>query len=226
VDDLHRVTKLCIGWPWQPPTMWTRITNNYLSLQRPENSFWVRGLGWCPARRHIDICEKAISGEASHLLIIGADQIHPKDMIPRLIARIEDNGCDVISVPIPTNGNTDKIKYFQKCAWVQNKSGKLGEWDLIDLSKGDLQQIKSIGSGVLMFPVSALNQIRKPWFKEHFDPLTYKRISCMDIEFAYRLECDAGLKVWTDTTIKVNHWIPFEVDETFEKRFEDWNEKE
>ncbi len=205
--------------------IWSQVVNNYLSLQRPENSFWVRGYGWCSAKRHIDICEKAIAGEASHILILGADQLHPIDMIPQLIARIEQDGCDVIVALIPCSGKTDRVKYFQKSAWIQNKSGKLGDWDLIDPSKGDLQEIKAIGSGVLMFPVSGLSRIGQPWFKEHFDPLTYKRNASMDFEFVHFLELKAGLKIWADTTIKVKHWVPFPIDETFEKRFDDWNEK-
>ena len=202
--------------------MWSIVLENYLSLQRPENSFWVRGTGWCPARRHIDICEKAIIGGASHILIIGADQIHPVDMIPRLIDRVEQDGCDVISSLVPTNGHTDKVKYFQKCAWVQNESGKLGDWDLI-FPTGDLMRITGIGSGVLMFPVSALERMKKPWFIEHFDKETYKPIYVMDTEFVHRLAVEAGLELWVDTTIMVKHYIPLAVDETFQKRFEDWN---
>lgn len=203
--------------------VWSKVTENFLSLQRPENSFWVRGIGQYPARRHIHVCEQGIKGKASHILMLGADQIHPVDMIPRLIARIKQDGCDVIASLVPTNGNTSKVKYFQKCAWVQNESGILGDWDLIDPAKGDLQRITAIGSGVLLFPVSALVELKKPWFKEHFNELTYERIHCMDTEFVHRLELEAGLKLWVDTTIKVKHYIPFPVDETFEKRFEDWN---
>lgn len=224
--DLHRVTKLCIGWPWEPPMVWSRVVDNFLSLQRPENSFWVRGIGQYPARRHIDLCEKAIMGQASHLLILASDQIFPLDIIPRLIARVENDGCDVISALVPTNGHTPKVKYFQKCAWVQNESGKLGDWDLINTSKDELIRITAVGSGVLMFPTFALSQVLKPWFREHFNPENYERIHCMDTEFVHRLELEAGLKLWADTTINVRHWIPFPVDETFEKRFEDWNEKE
>ncbi len=222
MDD-HRVTKLCIGWNWQPPTIWTSVVNNFLTLQRPENSFWVRGDGWCSAKRHIHSCEKGIAGGASHVLFVGSDQIHPIDMIPRLISRVEQDGCDVISALVPMHGYSKKARYFQRTAWVQNESGKLGDWDLIDPNKGDLQRITGIGSGVLMFPVSALRKVQKPWFKEHFDPITYERIGCMDTEFVHRLELEGGLKPWVDTTIKVKHWIPFPVDETFEKRFEDWN---
>lgn len=225
-DDLHKVTKLCIGWAWEPPMVWSRVTENFLSLQRPENSFWVRGVGECPTRRHIDICEKGLAGGASHILFVGSDQIHPLDMIPRLIAKIEQNGCDVITALIPTHGGSDKVKYFQRCAWVQNKSGKLGDWDLIDPSKGDLQRITAIGSGVLMFPTSGLTRIKEPWFKTHYsNNLTYTRIGCMDTEFVHRLDLEAGLELWVDTTIKVKHLISFQVDETFEKRFEDWNDK-
>ena len=214
--------KLCIGWPWEPPSIWSGVMENYLSLQRPENSFWVRGIGQYPARRHIDILEKAVAGEASHILIIGADQIHPIDMIPRLIDRIEKDGCDVITALVPTNGHTSKVKYFQKCGWVQNESGKLGDWDLINPTE-DLMRITGIGSGVLMFPVSALERLEKPWFIEHFNEQTYERIHCMDTEFVHRLERDAGLELWVDTTIKVKHLIPMPVDDTFEERFDDWN---
>ena len=143
-------------------------------------------------------------------------------MIPRLIARIEQDGCNVITALVPTNGHTDKVKHFQKCAWVQNKSGKLFEWDLIDPTE-DLMRITGIGSGVLLFPVTALFRMKKPWFIEHFDEQTYERIHCMDTEFVHRLEIDAGLELWVDTTIKVKHLIPFAVDDTYVERFDDWN---
>ena len=220
---MPKVARLCIGWPWEPPTVYSKVMDNYLSLQRPESSFWVRGLGQYPARRHIDICEKALVGKASHILIIGADQIHPTDMVPRLISRMEQDGCDVISALVPTNGKTGKVKYFQKCAWVQGKLNELGNWDLINPTE-DLMRITGIGSGVLMFPVSALHQLERPWFIEHFNTKTYERIHCMDTEFVHRLELEAGLKLWVDTTIMVKHYVPLQVDETFMDRFDDWND--
>ena len=221
-NDLYQVTKLCIGWPWQPPMLWSKVVDNYLSLERPQNSFWVRGNGDCPARRHIDICEKAQEAGASHILILGADQIHPIDMIPRLIKRVEEDKCDVISASIPANGIAGKAKSFQRTGWIRDGT-KLVH---LDPSAGDLQETATIGSGVLMFPTIALDSMMKPWFKDFRDPETLKFKGMTDSEFVLALAFCTKMKIWVDTTIDVKHLLPMEVDGSFEERFKDWNEVE
>ena len=62
LDGKEKVDKLAIGYPWVSQFMWTAFTENALNLQRPQNSRFFRGMGWCPARRHIHICEQAIHG--------------------------------------------------------------------------------------------------------------------------------------------------------------------
>lgn len=218
-NDLHQVTKLCIGWPWEPPMIWTKVMDNFLSLERPQNSFWVRGEGWCPARRHIDICEKGQEAGASHILILGSDQIHPIDIIPRLIKRVEEDKCDVISASIPANGNVGKLRWFQRTGWV--KDGY--ETAILNPSKGELQEIATIGSGVLMFPTVALDSMPQPWFRDFCDPETLKFKGMTDTEFVTALAWSNKMKIWVDTTIEVRHLIPMEVDNTFEERFNDWN---
>lgn len=211
-----KVEKLCIGWNWSSPFAWTKVVDNFLTLETPSDSFWVRGKGWCGARRHNNLCEQA--KDSSHILMIGCDQIHPVDMIPRLIERVE-NGCDVITALVPANQNPGDANYFQKLAFIKDGEG----FKVPDLTE-DLIEIDYIGSGVLMFPTSALSKIKKPWFKETFSDIeTYERTGYVDSQFVYRLKSEAGLKVWVDTTINVKHLIPFEVDETFEERFNDWN---
>ena len=220
-DDLHRVTKLCIGWPWQPPMCWTKVMDNYLSIERPQNSFWVRGGGGTTARRHIEICEKGQEAGASHILILGADQIHPIDMIPRLIKRVEEDKCDVISASIPANGKPGKLRYFQRSGWVRSRSeNRLVN---LDVSKGELQKIATIGSGVLMFPTVALDDMMKPWFKDFCDPETLEFSGITDTEFVTALAFSTKMKIWVDTTIDVKHLLPMEVDGSFEERFNDWN---
>lgn len=212
-----KVTKLCIGWPWSSPFSWTQVVDNYLSLEIPCDSFWVRGKGWCGARRHINICEQA--KDASHILIIGSDQIHPLDMIPRLIERVE-SGCDVISVLVPANKAPEGSKYFQKLAFIE---GKDGEFSVPEFDK-DLMEIDCIGSGVLMFPTTALDKIKRPWFQETFSDIkSYERRPQVDSQFVWRLKKEANLKIWVDTTIDVKHLIPMQIDSTFEGRFDDWN---
>jgi hypothetical protein len=94
--------------------------------------------------------------------------------------------------------------------------------EVIDPTQGDLQEIDFIGSGVLMFPVEILEAIKKPWFYETIDPSNMQRMANMDCMFVWRLKREGHARVWVDTTIKVGHCHVFNVDETFQHRFEDW----
>lgn len=233
----RKVEKLAICYPWVSPFIWTLFAENVLNLQKPENSRWFRGLGWCPARRHIDFCEKAIEWGASHILILGADQIYEYDMIPRLINRIEQNECDVIAAMVPTRGHVARMNMrpFQPMAWRFKEGMQFKEYrgyeedgdmiEVIDPKNGDLQKIDFIGSGVLMFPTDALNHIPKPWFAEKFTQDRMQRMASMDTRFVWELKSCAHLQCWVDTTIKVGHLNTFIIDDSFQYRFEDWAER-
>lgn len=215
-----KVEKLCIGYPWNSPFFWTRVMDNYLSLARPDNSFWVRGGGWCSARQHNHICEQAIEGNASHVLILGADQIHPVDIVLQLIAHIE-SGIDVIASLVPANGKPDGLRFFERAAW---KEDGIKHFEKIDPDGQPVQEISCIGSGVLLFPAEALQTLQTPWFQEDIDQATYQRTPCMDSRFVWRLKHEAKVSIFVDTTINVKHLIPMEVDDTFKERFNDWND--
>jgi len=238
-----KVEKLAICYGWTSPFMFTRFMDSGLNLQRPANSRWFRGIGWCPARRHIDFCQKAIKWGASHILILGTDQTFPEDMIPRLIERVEEDGCEVISALVPTRGYIERMgmKPFQPVAWrfkpFSGKNipkGKIREYrgfdldgdmmEIINPADGDLQRIDCIGSGVLMFPVETLLALQKPWFSETFVVEDYRREASMDTRFVWNLKLQGGAQVWCDTTIKVGHLNIFEIDETYQDRFGDWDE--
>lgn len=217
------VEKLAIGWPWDSPFIWTPFALNLVNLERPSNSMVFQGRGWCPARRHIHICEQAIECGASHVLIIGSDQIHPIDMIPRLISRVEDDGCDVISALVPTRGHIPRqeMKPFQHMAWKLHGDGSNS---VVKVEDGDLQKIDFIGSGVIMFPIDCLLTIEKPWFKETYDIKNMGRVACMDTRFCWELKVNAGIDVWVDTTIDVRHLSTFSIDRTYSKRFADFKD--
>lgn len=219
-----KVEKLAVGYPWSSPFIWDAFAFNALQLERPSNSKWMRGRGWCPARRHIDLCEQALEWGASHILILGADQVHPTDMIPQLIKRIEEDGCDVISALVPTRGTIPKqnMKPFQAMAWRYLGNGT-DDYESVNREEGELQKVDFIGSGVLLFPASALSSMSKPWFKEHYMAHNMARIACMDTNFVWRLKMEAGLTIWVDTTIKVGHLSPMMIDDTFSERFSDYS---
>jgi len=236
LDGKVKVDKLAIGYPWVSQFMWTLFTENALNLQRPTNSRWFRGMGWCPARRHIHICEQAIKYGASHILILGSDQTYPEDMIPQLIKRVEEDNCEIITALVPTRGNVPimHMKPFQPMAWRWKPNTKPREYrgyeqdsdmfDVIDPRAGDLQKIDFIGSGVLMFPVDDLLMMKKPWFYEQFDPETYVRQASMDTRFVGKLKSVSGGQVWVDTTIQIGHINPFVIDRSYQDRFGDWDE--
>ncbi len=193
--------------------------DSYLNMERPSNSFWVRGEGWCSSARHNNVIKKAIEGGASHILILGADQVHPLDMIPRLITKVED-GFDVVSAQVPMRGKVEGSPWYSmSTGFVRNADG----FDLVE-DAPSFYKVDCIGSGVLIFPVYALDKLKKPYFKEIVeDEAEYIRKPNQDVVFTQRLT-NAGFEIWVDASIKVTHGGWMAVDETFKERFNDYNE--
>jgi hypothetical protein len=244
--------RLAVGTPWASPFVWTRWADAMLNLERPgaiRNALgqlepsevrFFRGVGWCPARRHASICEKALEWGADLICIVGADQIHPEDMLPRLVARWNE-GYEVIAALVPARGfvGWQEMLPFQRMAWrlktagaapsvsletLNAANGVPAAVDVVDPAAGDVQPINFIGSGVLMFHRDHLLALPKPWFSETFNPETMERLASMDTTFVWRLQTEAGAQVWVDTTIKVRHLHAFEIDETYPERFKDWTQ--
>ena len=233
-----KVESLAVGYPWASPFIWTQAAENMCNLIRPPGipTTFIRGLGWCPARRHIDICEKAVALGVSHILIIGADQVHPLDLIPRLVRRVESDGCEVICAMVPTRGHVtgQATRPFQPMAWrfkhntdIRTFRSLQEDGDMVeqlDPSGGELQRLDFIGSGCIMFPTDDLLALKLPWFGESYTSDAYKRKAIMDTIFSWRLHVEAGAKLWVDTGIKIQHLNIFEIDDTYQYRFSDWVE--
>jgi len=234
--------KLAVGYPWSSPFMFTQFVDSTLNMRHPEGYEvkYFRGTGWCPARRHIDLCEKAIEWGADLICIIGTDQVHPPDMLERLIQRW-DEGCEVTAALVPVRGYVawQEMRPFQPMAWRFKTNTEMGtndyrqyrnmdlDSDMIHVIKredGDLVKAHFIGSGVLMFHADHLLSLKRPWFYEtignHEDQT---RIANMDCTFAWRLQNEAFATLWVDTTIEVKHLHTFEIDDTYSDRFSDWD---
>lgn len=241
--------KLAVCTPWTSPFMWTGYVDAMLNLERPTEVRtllgtveplqvrFFRGPGWCPAKRHQSACDQALAWGADLICIVGADQVHPPDMLHRLLARWEQ-GCEVIAALVPSRAyiGWQDMKPFQAMAWRLKRGSGLtvealnegrdarNEVDVIDPADGDLQVVNFIGSGVLMFHRDHLAMMPRPWFSEAYDPATLERTASMDTRFVWRLQAEAGATVWVDTTIKVRHLHAFEIDETYAERFLDWRQ--
>lgn len=236
-----KVERLAIGYPWASPFIWQKHHQNVLNLERPAGLpiRWFQGKGWCPARRHIHFCEQALEWNASHILIVGADQTFPEDLIPRFIKRVEVDGCEVICAMVPTRGLVPwtPMRPFQPVAYrfkegmeAHNYRGYEQDREMIELVEpGDkeLERIDMIGSGCIMFPVDDLLAIGKPWFGERYVHEDLKRQASMDTRFVWELKAKAGAQIWLDTTIKLGHLNDMEIDDSYQHRWtrEDWQEE-
>ncbi len=226
--------KIAVGNCWSSPFIWTAFADTILNLQHPrghEVKFFI-GKGWSSPRRHNHLCEQAVDWGADYLCIIGSDQIHPEDMLIRLVKRIEE-GCDAISALVPFRGFVDWqfMKPFQLMAWrfecdgLRSFNSIRSDGDMakpISREDGDLQRVHIIGSGVLMFSIDHLLALPKPWFYDHTDFKSQHRVADMDTAFVWRLQQFAGATIWVDTTIKVKHLHVFPIDDSFADRFQDW----
>src|SRR3990167_2642811 len=229
--------KLAVGIPWESPFMFTRTADSLLNLSRPSgvDVRFFRGSGWCSARHHQDLCDKAVAWGADAILILGPDQVYEEDLLERLLARYT-GGCEVVAAMIPARMMVpgQKMAPFQPMAWrireteARKYRDPQRDADLIEVvtpEMGDLQEIDVIGSGVLLFSVDALKRLKRPWFFEQIRAQDYQRAPGMDSTFVWRLKKEAGQKVWLDTTIKVKHLHVFEIDESFQSRFADMGAK-
>lgn len=228
--------KLAVCFPWESPFVFTQFVDSILNLQRPEGVElrFFRGVGWCSARRHTDLCEKALAWGADEILIVGADQLYPEDMLVRLIERWRQTGGDAIAAVVPFRGyvgwNGD-MKPFQPMAWrlvgdgTRPFRGVDKDPDMIKIIRpinGDFQRVNIIGTGVLMFSREHLLAVKRPWFYDQVDRNTLHLVSDMDAKFVWRLQTEGKAKLWADLTIKVKHLHIFQIDETFQDRFMDW----
>ncbi len=232
--------KLAVGYPWSSPFVYTEFTDSTLNMEHPEGCEvkYFRGVGWCPARRHIDLCEQALKWGADLICIIGADQVHPPDMLERLVRRFHE-GYELVAALVPVRGYVgwQDMKPFQSMAWRLKTNSETGNMDTgcyhgmdVDADKihvvtradGDIVKANFIGSGVLLFHRDHLLSLKKPWFKETIIEESQKRIANMDCTFVWRLQNEGGAFLWVDTTIEVKHLQIFPIDDSYSERFSDW----
>jgi len=244
--------KLAVCYPWSSPFMFTGFVESTLKLKRPEGFEvdFFRGAGWCPAKRHLVACEEALEWGADLICIIGADQVHPPDMLVRLVDRWKE-GYEVVSCLVPARGYVEwqPMEPFQPMAYRFKTNTELGETGIKDIQYRNYENMEEsgrllhvvtradadengmarcqfIGSGVLMFERDHILALEKPWFYETYEHETQTRLACMDSKFVWRLQLEAGAKLWIDTTILVRHAHVFEIDDSFSERFADWTNKE
>ncbi len=194
-----------------------------MKLRSPDGveMYYFRGRGFCPARAHNHFCEQALEWGADVIIIVGPDQVHPPDMLEKLIAH-RGAGRLLVSAIVPFRGYVAEAgmeRPFQPVAWQTRNNKPV----VVNPKKGNLQVIDAIGTGVLMFPAAALKLVSRPWFEEKIvDADTYTRSADQDVRFVKRLIKATHEKLYLDFTIKVEHLNVFPIDDSFQHRFGDW----
>lgn len=234
--------KFAVGYPWSSAFIFSDFAAHLPNLERPEgvDVKFFQGKGWCPARRHIDLCEQAVNWGADLICIIGADQVHPPDMLVKLYKRFEE-GYDMVGAMVPARGYVEWVdmKAFQPMAYRFKTTDEVGSdkfrryegykksRDMLHVIKredGDIVPCHFMGTGVLMFHVDYLLSLKKPWFFETINKTNQEREACMDMKFVWRLQSEAGANLYVDTTILVKHLHVFKIDDSFQYRFRDWHD--
>lgn len=228
--------KLAVLVPWSSPFFWTPTAFNLMNLQHPEG--WevrfIQGEGWCPSNRHNMCITKALNWGAHAMVFMGPDHWVETDCLVRLIKHLDD-GWDMACGWVPSRGTRigpndqayPKIAYKKKDPDVL-PSVKIPvlyhndeEWDVITTG-AESQEIHIIGTGILMFKVEVVADMKRPWFSEFIqkDSL-FSRFPVQDSHFVYRCTIVGGNRLWLDTTIEAYHLDVFPIDETFAEKFVD-----
>ena len=184
---------------------------------------FVRGGGWCNARRRINSCEIAIASGAKYLVMLDADQTYPKDILLKFVKHMEE-GKDMVAAMVPQRGYRagTGMKPFQRLAWKSNDN----ETTIPVLPEdGDVQPCIMPTCAALICRSKDLSRLSQPWFRDQFNPETMEREFAEDLYFTMHIQKELGLQAWVDTTIEVKHLHLFSIDGTFVDRFEDWAEQ-
>lgn len=231
MEENQEETKIAVCVAWDSPFIWTAPSFNMMNWERPDGCQvrFFMGSGWCPAARHNDLVAKAQEWGADLILFNGGDHLCPKDIIPRMLARI-DEGWDIVQAMIPSRGVCwDGVPFH---AISYKVVGPMQQVDPLLHASRDSIQVLSYedepqethisGTGDIMMKAEIFDGLQKPYFEENIkkDGL-YGRYAMMDSQFVYRCTVEGGARMFCDTTIKLVHLDVFGIDETYQERFRD-----
>jgi hypothetical protein len=231
--------KLAVLVPWSSPFFWTVTAFNLMNLKHPEG--WevrfIAGEGFCPANRHNACIIRALNWGAHAMCFMGPDHWVETDTLVKLIGHLDD-GWDMACGWVPSRGakiGPNDIAY-PRIAYKKKDPDTLpsvripvlhhndNEWDIITTG-AESQEIHIIGSGILMFKVEVVADMKRPWFSEFIarDEL-YSRFPVQDSHFVYRCTIVGGNRLWLDTTIEAYHLDVFPIDDNYMEMYKDIDE--
>jgi hypothetical protein len=214
-EDQNKV-KIAVCIPWDSPFVWTAPMFNMANWERPDNSDvrFIMGVGW----------------GADLVMFNGADHLCPKDIMVKMLSRINE-GWDMVHVMPPSRG----ICGYDGAPFKALSYKVIGPMPQIDailhappssiqvLSYDDEPQQSHIsGTGNIMMKAEIFDGLQKPYFEEFIKKDgKYSRYAVQDSSFTFRCTVEGGARMFCDTSIKIVHLDAFGIDETYSERFKD-----
>ena len=224
--------KIAVCIPWDSPFIWTAPAFNMMNWERPTDADlrFIMGVGWCPAARHNDAVAKAQEWDADLIMFNGGDHLCPKDILPRMLNRINE-GWDIVQAMVPSRGVCGhNAKPFGASSYkVVGPMPQINPIlnaprDSVKIITGDdePQETHISGTGNIMMKAEIFDGLQKPYFEEFIKKDgRYSRYCTQDSDFVYRCTVMSGAKMFCDTSIKLVHLDVFGIDESFAERFKD-----
>lgn len=230
-EESHKL-KIGICVPWDSPFVWTVPMFNMMNWERPDNTdvAFFMGVGWCPAARHNDAVAKALQWGADIVMFNGGDHLCPFDIIPRMLARLNE-GWDMVHAMPPSRGVVGVDGTPFKSISYKMTGNAPAEDAVLHMPKGssvvithtdEPQQTHIAGTGNIMMKAEIFDGLEKPYFNEFIKKDgRYGRWCVMDSDFVYRCTVMSGARMFCDTTIRLIHLDVFGIDDTYSERFKD-----
>ena len=213
--------KIVIGVPWISAFMHTPWVDAALRLRAPTGCSieWVRGLGWCDARRFHYVLEHALESDADLIAFLDADVIVPPDWLEAMVKHM-DAGKRVVASVVPMRGRAhEQFAPFEPMAWNE-VDGKLES----PFGNGDgIQPADYAALGASMFDANIFREADTLWtWHEFSEQQGYKAVGSTTDSILLRNLRRRGITVYADPTLDVRHLHAFQIDASFGERFPEW----
>ena len=200
--------------------MHTRWVDAALKLRPPSGYSieWVRGLGWCDARRIHYIIEKVLEADADYVAFIDGDVVVPPEWLETMAKHME-SGCRVVASVVPMRGRAhEQYAPFGPMAW-----NVVGSKLVPIILNAKLQEVDYISLGAVMMEANIFRECDALWTWHEFDERNgYRPRGSTADSILMRNIRKRGIRVYADPSLTVKHLHTFEIDHTFGDRFPEW----
>lgn len=207
----ERLQKMAIGFPLIDSSVPAQFFLSFSCMQKPSEYLLLMPelphgpMSGSIATARNSLVIQALSGGASHLLMLDTDQVYPPDTLTRLMRhQVEICGVTVHSrwMPFSPNLYRGEIGRYQ---WIPDE----------EMWSGDLVEIDATGTGCLLLDMEIFDKVEPPWFE--FQVMDGRPVG-EDIWFCSQVR-KAGVRIFVDTSIKVGHLTTVEINEAFYRLF-------